>query len=458
MDTFEKFKFRTQEELKEKIEELGTGMGLSGDLALFGKPVKVRSKLAPNSIAVLPMEGCDSNPDGTPSELTSRRYHRFFTGGAGLIWFEACAVTPEGKANPLQMMLTQENRDKFRDLLTELHELAQKDHSYRPLAILQLTHSGRYSRPVFKQAPIIAQHDPYLDGRVGIDEKHPVVTDDYLDNLKTKYVQSALLAKEAGFDGVDIKACHRYLISELLASHTREGKYGGSFENRIRFLVDTIREVRNAVGEDFIVACRFNVYDAHPYPYGFGVSKDDASVYNLEEPLELVRRMCSAGVDLLSNSAGNPYYNHPEVTRPFDQATLDGETPNEHPLVSIKRLFDFTARIQEAAGDVPVIGNGYSWLRQYAPYAGAYNLREGNISMMGMGRSSFAYPNAPKDILTHGAMEPRLCCIACSKCTQIMRDHGKTGCVIRDSEVYLPLYKEAREATLGRENAEGEIR
>ena len=70
-----------------------------------------------------------------------------------------------------------------------------------------------------------------------------------------------LLAREVGFDGVDIKSCHRYLLSELLASHTRGGKYGGSFENRTRFLRQTIRAVREAVGDDFIVACRFNVFE-----------------------------------------------------------------------------------------------------------------------------------------------------------------------------------------------------
>lgn len=445
MSTFEKFKFKTLEDLKNKLTSLDAHIGLSEDLEIFHQTVKVGNRVAPNSLAVLPMEGCDSNPDGSPSELTRRRYHRFFTGGAGLAWFEANAVVVEGKANPRSMMLTEENKEVFKEFLKECNDMAEQENGYRPLSILQLTHSGRYSRPVDQPAPIIAQHDPLLDPRVGLTEDSPVVTDEYLDNLKGYYVQAALLAKEVGFNGVDIKACHRYLVSELLASHTREGKYGGSFENRTRFLVDTIKAVREAVGEDFIIASRFNVFDAHPYPYGFGVAKDDAWKFDEEEPLELVRLMCKAGVDLLSNSAGNPYFSHPEVTRPFDSPTIGGETPEEHPLISIERLFGFTRKIQEAAGDVPVIGNGYSWLRQFAPNAGAYNLEHGHIKMVGMGRSSFAYPNAPKDILNEGAMDPKKCCIACSKCTQIMRDKGRTGCVIKDSELYVPLYREARE-------------
>lgn len=128
-------------------------------------------------------------------------------------------------------------------------------------------------------------------------------------------------------------------------------------------------------------------------------------------------------------------------------------TPDEHPLESMVRLFDFTRQIQETAGDIPVVGNGYSWLRQFLPYAGAANLAAKRCSFVGLGRSSFAYPDAPYDILSRGAMYPAKCCVACSKCTQIMRDHGRTGCVIRDSEIYAPLYKEAREDASRREHS-----
>ena len=419
---------------------------MSEDIKAVKGAVKVGTKLAPNAFAVLPMEGCDSNPDGSPSDLVKRRYARFASGGAGLLWWEACAVTPEARANSLQMMLTNENKESFRELLTNCMEDAVKLNGYRPVNILQLTHSGRYSRPVgHKAQPIIPQHDPLLDPRVGIDESYPVVTDEYLDSLPQKYAQSAILAKEIGFDGVDIKACHRYLFSELLASHTREGKYGGSFENRTRLLRDTIRAVKNAVGEDFIVACRFNVFDAHPYPYGFGCHKEDMWKFDDTEPKMLVKLLVDEGVGLLSNSAGNPYYIYPQVTRPFDTSSMGVPVPNESQLESIERLFMFTKTVQEAAGEIPVVGNGYSWLRQFIPYVGAANLLNGSCKFIGLGRSSFAYPDAPRDVLVDGEMHPEKCCISCSKCTQIMRDHGRTGCVIRDSKIYMPLYKEARE-------------
>lgn len=446
MSQFEKFSFKSLDELKEKIALLGVRLNLSEDLDILKRPVKVGRLAAPNSMAVLPMEGCDGNPDGSPSELVFRRYRRFAEGGAGLLWFEACAVVEEGRANSLQLFLNSKTAEGFKNLVAMTHEAAEKKNGVSPVCILQLTHSGRYSRPSCETAPIVPQHDPLLDPRVGLSPDAPVVTDDYLDALTDRYAVAALLAKEAGFDGVDIKACHRYLVSELLASRTRKGKYGGSFENRSRFLLDTIKKVKQAVGHDFIVACRFNVFDAHPYPYGFGASKDDCFVWDETEPLRLVREMVDAGVGLLSNSGGNPYYRFPQVTRPFDTPAIGGEIPDEHPLESTARLFEFTRKIKQAAGDVPVVGNGYTWLREFLPYAGAANLADGSASFIGLGREAFAYPDAPYDIFHHGSMRHEKCCITCSKCTQIMRDHGRTGCVVRDSQIYLPLYKAAREA------------
>lgn len=167
--------------------------------------------------------------------------------------------------------------------------------------------------------------------------------------------------------------------------------------------------------------------------------------------MELVRRMVRQGVNLLSNSAGNPYYIYPQVTRPFDQSSMGIPTPDEHPLQSIERLFDFTAQIQKAAGDVPVIGNGYSWLREFAQNMGSANIRDGRCAMMGLGRQAIAYPDAPVDILRHGGMQRAKCCLACSKCTQIMRDHGMTGCVMRDTAIYGPLYKKYRQEAEERE-------
>jgi 2,4-dienoyl-CoA reductase-like NADH-dependent reductase (Old Yellow Enzyme family) len=444
----EKFAFKSLEDLTEKIQELSADIRLANDFSPLGERVRVGGLYAPNAFAIHPMEGCDSEPDGSPSELVHRRYHRFASGGAGLLWWEACAVLPEARANPRQKMLSRDNIGKFETLLKNSMEAAKAANGadHRPVNIIQLTHSGRYCRPnTHLMERIIPQHDPILGARARMDESHPLVTDAYLESLTGHYVEAARLAREAGFDGVDVKACHRYLLSELLASYNRKGKYGGSFENRTRLLFEIIAAIKAELGEDFIIACRFNVFDAHPYPYGFGCDKEDMWKYDPAEPLELVRKLCEAGAGLLSNSAGNPYYIYPQVTRPFDTSSSGVPVPDEHPLESIARLFMFTRGVQKAAGNIPVVGNGYTWLRQFIPYAGAANLADKSCSFVGLGRGAFAYPDTPRDVLHGKGMQPGKCCIACSKCTQLMRDHGKSGCVIRDAQIYAPLSKEYRE-------------
>ena len=163
------------------------------------------------------MEGCDGEVDGSPGELTFRRYRRFAESGGALIWEEATAIVPEGRANPRQLMLTEKNLDSFRRLTDEIREYSQRKNGFAPLLILQATHSGRYSKPQGTPAPLIAYHNPIFEQKVPIDDAR-IVSDDYLKRLPEQYAKTAVLAAKAGFDGVDIKACHRYLMSELLSA------------------------------------------------------------------------------------------------------------------------------------------------------------------------------------------------------------------------------------------------
>lgn len=160
MSAHETFHFHTLDEVRAKAAALGAELSFSEDLSPLFQPRRVGGRTAPNSMAVLPMEGCDSNPDGSPSELVERRYLRFAGGGAGLLWWEACAVVPEGRANELQMMLTASNRSKFEQLLRKTNGAAAEKNggSHKPVNILQLTHSGRYSRPEGHTArPLVPQ-------------------------------------------------------------------------------------------------------------------------------------------------------------------------------------------------------------------------------------------------------------------------------------------------------------
>lgn len=443
------FKLSNLDELKEAIAQLGLDIAVEEDTSYLTRPVEVAGRVIPNSMAVQPMEGCDGAANGSPDELTFRRYKRFGAGGAGVLWFEACAVVPQGRANPRQIWLHKETKDAFARLLEDSRKAAAEsmgpDHN--PFAVLQLTHSGRYSRPVDMPKPIIAYHDPLLDKDKGIPADYPVISDDELEALEDAYVEAAKLAFEVGFDAVDIKSCHRYLLNELLAGHTREGKYGGSYENRTRFLKNVVGKVFAAVGRDKIVTCRLGIHDAHPYPYGWGMDPQDPMKPNLDEPKRLISELYEMGMRLINITMGNPYFN-PHVNRPYDRPIEGMKYPDENPLVGVERLVKLTREVAKSVPEMVIIGSGYSWLRNLWPYVAAANIRDGAMKIAGLGRQSFAYPAFAREIVETGKLERRHTCIACSSCTQIMRDGGKAGCVPFDKEVYGPIYREGRANSL----------
>ncbi|MGQ9698965.1 MAG: oxidoreductase, partial [Armatimonadota bacterium] len=260
MADHERFRCRSLDDLRARVAELGLDIHFEEQIEALRQPVRIGHISSPNALAVHPMEGCDGKPDGSPSELTYRRYDRFARGGAGLIWFEATAVLREARANPRQLWIHPGNVDEFARLVSHMRKAACEEFGprFRQVIICQLTHSGRYSRPEGSPSPVIAHHCPYLDPSTHVLPDLPVVSDDRLEQIQDAFAAAARLAHQAGFDGVDIKSCHRYLISELLASHTRQGRYGGPFETRTRFLRSVAARLHAELGASFIVACRLN--------------------------------------------------------------------------------------------------------------------------------------------------------------------------------------------------------
>ncbi len=445
----QRFHFQNLAELETEVAQLGLPVTFDQDLTPLKKTVQIYHLQAPNSLGIHPMEGCDGTVDGKPDELTIRRYHRFAMGGAGLLWFEATAVNFNGRANHRQLLAAPENTASLAHLLESSRQKAKEvfgaDYEFVP--VLQLTHSGRYSKPTGKPQPIIAQHNPWLDPRVGIDESYPIITDDELERLEDDYVRAAKIALDAGFTILDIKSCHRYLISELLASHIRPGRYGGSFENRTRFLLNIIGKIQAELGNKVALTMRLNTWDALPYPYGWGVnpntegSDPGALPVDLTEPKKLLALLYEKGIRFASLSVANPYYS-PHFNRPYDSASHDITASIENPIVGVARIFSITKEMKDSCPDLKIMGTGYSWLRQFSGNAAAANLRMGVSDIAGFGREAFAYPDFAKDLLETGTMNPGKICITCSKCTEIMRDGGRTGCVIRDGAIYTPIYQE----------------
>ncbi len=466
------FKYKSLDDLRHDADRLGVPIELSDDLAPLGRPVQIGSLRAGNSIAIQPMEGCDGTLDGQADELTVRRYRRFGAGGAAIIWGEATAVVPEGRANSRQLLINDKNASSLETMLHECRSAHRETFGDAGDLVvgLQLTHSGRYSC----QQPLIAFHDPLLDSRTFVDKSrgqtvtadYPIISDDYLKRLEDHYVAAARRAFDIGFDFVDVKQCHRYLLSELLAARTRPGPYGGSFENRTRFVRNVIGKIRDAV-PSAVVCSRVNVYDGIPYrrnastgvgepcPYelpvtsSFGANELNPLETDLTEPKLLFAMLRDLGVPMINVTMGNPYAVM-HVTRPFEYAPVDGYETPEHPLVGVWRHLRLTSELQRAFPELALVGSGYSWLQGFVFHAGAANIASGACRVVGIGRAALPYPDSPRDALAGTPLDRRRVCRTFSICTNLMRSkHNElgqfaTGCPPFDKEVYGPIWKEAQ--------------
>ena len=395
---------------------------------ILSTPISVCGKEIPNRVVFQPMEGCDCGNDGSPSELTEAKYMRAARSGAGLIWVEACAVCPEGRTSERQMMLTEQNLPIFEDFVSRMRKIALEECGIRPVIILQLTHSGRQSI-----RPMIAYRHPIYEATRPVTDDN-IVSDEYLDSLPQKYVDSALLAIRAGFDGVDVKSCHGYLFQELLSAYTREGRYGGSYENRTRLYLDSVRAVKAAVEDRCLVVSRLSYADMVPKPYGFGTDEDNN--IDFTEPDRLIGQLVDLGVSILNVTIGNPYYN-PHINRPYRKGAY---VAPESAQTGLERFVTVESHIKALYPSLTVVGSGMSYYRDDLMEKSEELLRSGVCDLIGYGRAWLAYPMLYRDWL-EGKFDARKCCVACSKCTSLMRHKCVSGCAVFN-DYYKKLYNE----------------
>ena len=416
----------------------------SGAADPLAEPVRIgaagdRQLEAPNRFAILPMEGWDGDSDGRPTELVHRRWERFGRSGAGLVWAEATAVRPDGRANPNQLVLSRDTLGDYEQLRSNLDP--------SQVCGVQLTHSGRWSRPDVPR-PRTAYRHPHLDSLAG-DDDEAVFSDGELDDLVMAYVDAAHLVAEAGFDFVDIKACHGYLLHELLTAHDRPGRYGGDLAGRSNFLLTTIAEVRRALPE-LAIAVRLSMFDFAPhvpgaggvgeltvsggYRYAFGGDGHGAGV-DLAETHQLLDLLTDAGVAMVGTVAGSPYY-CPHIQRPAYFPPSDGYQPPEDPLVGVARLLEATAEISRGHPELTIVGGGFSYLQDWLAAVGRGVVADGWASMIGLGRMALSMPDLPARVLNGTEVDRRLVCRTFSDCTTAPRNGLISGCFPLD-----PFYK-----------------
>ena len=434
----ERFHYKTLEEVKERAEELKVYLPFSSSTDILKTPLKVGNVTFHNRMGIAPMEGADSLEDGSPSDYTIRRYVNEAIGGSALIWFEAISIVPEGRSSKTQLLLTEENVESYKRMNEKIKEAGRKANGFEPYLIMQANHSGRYSNPDNRPAPMIAYRHPQLEQYRAADDSC-IVTDDYLKSLEESFGKAALLAKKAGFDAVDIKSCHGYLLAELLSAYDRPGQYGGNYENRTRLLKNGIKAAKVWEDENFQVTCRLGIYDVYEYPWGFGVSEGSGLKPDLKEPIRLVKELYgNCGIQMMNLTMGNPYATT-HVTRPFDMGKYE---PEEHPFTGIGRMIAGIGEVKKAVPEMVIFGSAPTYLRQFADLYTAGAVEEGFCDGMLFGRMAFADPDYANEIIKNGRIDPKRVCMTCGKCGDLIRAHKPTGCVIRDPKTFMPFYKE----------------
>ena len=363
---------RTPQLFQEYLDGQGIELGFdvemeTGPDASLAQPFAYGDRVIGNRFAVLPMEGWDGDTDGLPTEYTIRRWERFGLSGAKFIWGgEAVAVRPDGRANPNQLMILQENVEALTELRQALVRTHEENHGRSDdLFIgLQLTHSGRFARPYDKAKlePRILYRHPLLDAKFGITSDDAIFRDEEIEALIVDFIAAAVRAQTAGYDFVDIKHCHGYLGHEFLTAVDRPGKYGGSFENRTRFLREIVAGIRSAApGLD--IGVRLSAFDFVPYQpgedrigvpawtggdyrYAFG-GDSSGSAIDLDEPTRFLDLLSDLDIRLVCLTAGSPYYN-PHIQRPALFPPSDGYQPPEDPLAGVARQINATAQLKAA--------------------------------------------------------------------------------------------------------------
>lgn len=454
--------FRDVETFQSYLQQRGLSVPcdraiVSGAASPLAQPLRSDGSAIGNRFAIHPMEGWDGTADGRPSEKTEHRWRYFGRSGAKLIWGgEAVAVTHDGRANPNQLLINEATRGelaRLRDILIEEHRRAVG--STDGLLIgLQLTHSGRYSRPNAKDRPepLIVHHHPILDRRVGISNDYPLLTDGEIRGIISAFHRAAREAHEAGFDFVDIKHCHGYLGHEFLGAHTRGGDYGGSFENRTRFLREIVEGIRS-LAPGLEIGVRLSAFDTIPfrpdpsrsvpgklgpgvpedfgellpYVWGFGVNPENPVEADLTEPTRFLSLLRDLGIRLVNITAGSPYYN-PHIQRPALYPPSDGYQPPEDPLVGVARQMEATRALKQLFPDLIIVGTGYTYLQNFLPHVAQAAVREGWVDSIGLGRMVLSYPEIFLDVLRGDALQHKRLCRTFSDCTTAPRNGLPSGC------------------------------
>ena len=394
-------------------------------------PIKIGSRIVPNRIAINSVECNDADNDGNPTQATYDRYEKFFKGQAAFIDFESITVQNDYVSRDRQLSIMPHNAKPLEEFVRHL-----KDINSDNILVLQLTHSGEISNPVFSKRCRVTEQPIY-----GYEDAE-LIGENEVEKIIRQFVEATKIAHASGADGVDLKFCHGYFGSQILRPfNSHKWKYGGDWKSRRQFAFDLIERVVKAVNDpNFIVGSKLSMFEG--FPGGQGTAGPDSSVMDLTESIDLIKGLEERGAAYILQTAGCAH------ARPLSQPTRD--IPDH---AYFHQYFQKVCK-DNLKPETVVIGSGYSIYRDGTgtkflgvdpeknsmKFWGNKNIRDGVVDMVCLGRQSLADSFVAQK-MADGCEKDIKWCTICGNCGKLLRLQGNVGCPVYDPN-YAKILKE----------------
>ena len=302
--------------------------------------------------------------DGHPNQQHVNLYRAWSHGGAGLLFTGNVMIDHTALGEPGNVVVEDE-RD-----LPILKEWAAAGTENNAQFCMQINHPGKQSYRTLSKEPVAPSAIAFTGIYATVFNKPRALSKDEIKELVNKFTRTAVIAKEAGFTGVEIHAAHGYLIDQFLSpkDNQRQDEYGGSLENRMRFLIEVYESIRHAVGDAFPVGMKLNSTDFEPG----GFSEDDS--------IKVVEKMSELGIDLIEISGGN--YLNPAMSEGPKEGSNDAYFINY-----ARKIKDLT--------DTPIALTG-GFLSEAAMETA---LEQKDTELVGIGRPMVLIPDLPNRVM-----------------------------------------------------------
>lgn len=348
-----------------------------------------------NRLVMSPM-GCGlANLDGTPSEDMIAYYEARAIGGAGLIIPEITRINDVNGAGLMRQLSVTKDRH-----IEPLSRLAEAVHKHGSRIFIQLHHPGRETvSALLGGQPVVA---PSAIPCKLLNQETRALTTEEVKQLIRQFIDGAVRVQKAGCDGVELHAAHGYLLHQFLSPYTnkREDEYGGSFENRLRMIVEIIGGIRKECGPDFPIGVRLSIEE---FLDKTGVTED---YIHVQDGVKIAMALEQAGIDFIDPSCGL-YETGMTCVEPisFPQGW------RHDMLLAVKSHVS-----------IPVIG--VSVIRE--PAAAEKFLEDGVVDFISMGRTWNADPEWGKKVQEGREKELRKC-ISCLRCFESLNEYNAAG-------------------------------